>query len=695
MKEKILDMVKASGKITYEILSKKLDIDACELDKLLLELKLDGKILESSNKYSLFPEDMLISEISLTKSLNKVIFYDGRIIPLASNFFDSVILNDTVSFVINEHGEAVITSIIDRKLHDVTCKVFVDGKKKKIECFHKGIDILIPEDTMKDLNDGDIILVNIGINDVDSRYCKANFKRVIGNVSEANADEIIIAMNYGFDNEYSDEYMEEIHKIPTVVNENDCVNRLDLRSLNFVTIDGIYAKDMDDAVYAEKIKDGYRVYVSISDVSHYVKFDSEIFKRAYEKGNSYYANNTVYHMLHCIISNGICSLNPMEDRLTKTVIMDVNEDGKIIDFNISKSVIRTRKKMTYDDVDKILVDGVVPSSYEPFVDNIKVLHEVAKLFENRAKKHDGKIDFPSTELEKTYDENGNVSSVTDMKNTPSRKLIEYLMVNANKCVASYIYWDNIPSCYRVHDIPDVKKVNDTLRNINESDVGVRFKLIDSADNPKVIQAILHKLSSVDEYPILASMLLQDMQKAIYSVENTGHYALGIESYTHFTSPIRRLCDLLVHMILDLILENYEVINTIDFKKMESFLREACTQASRMERQADAGEYEAERLAIIKSMEKDVGGEFEAVVLEIGDKIKVKVNGIDAFVKYKYLSDNFNYDSNSGRYYDKYNNKVLKIGAKVIVKLVSINLNNRTINLDILGILESKKLVKTR
>ena len=263
----------------------------------------------------------------------------------------------------------------------------------------------------------------------------------------------------------------------------------------------------------------------------------------------------------------------------------------------------------------------------------------------------------------------------------------------NQQCVHFIYYQQIPSIYRIHDIPDLKKINATLRTINECDANVKLKTVNSVNNPKVIQQILHQLSNVEAYPILAGILLQDMQRAEYNTQNIGHYALGLEFYTHFTSPIRRLCDLLVHMLLDIILLNPEQLYTQDFDKIEQYLQEASKQASRMERQADAGENESSRLAILKSMEKDIGGEFEATVIDVNDMIKVKLNGIDSYVKYHYLGENFKYDEKTNRFYDRNNNEYLKLGSKVIVQIDSINLNTRSLYLNILGISKSKKLTK--
>ena len=700
MKDSILEIIKSSnGKITTSGIANKIQLDEENLNKILKELKLDGKILQISNRYYIFPDDMHIGNVSITHSGNKGIFFDGNMIPLASNFFDNVILNDVVSFYVNDCGEAEITSIIDRKIHDVTCKVITSGKKKKLECFYRGVDVTLPDKILDNFKDGDIILVNIGINNEDSHHCECTFKEYKGHESDPNIDEVIIAANYGYTNDYSNEYLDEVNSIDATITDEEIAKRRDYRKLPFVTIDCATAKDMDDGVYGYKLKNGgYRVYVTIADVSHYVKLFTEIFKRAYELGNSCYINNTVFHMLHPILSNGICSLNPGEDKLTKTVVMDIDSNGNIVDYDICKSVIRSRKKMDYPSVDKILVDGEIPSGYEEYEKMIRDLYDAALALEKRAIEKDGRTDFPSSENVKEYDEFGNVVNVIDDKyeSTPSEKLIEHLMIAANSCVAKYIITCCMPSCYRNHLNPSLQKINLGIRTINENldDNKHKIKMIDSTKHPSAIQGILKKLASMeDEYPIFASLLLQHMERADYGTGNLGHYALGLSEYTHFTSPIRRLCDLLVHMVLDALLGDYELFEKMDFEQLEEFLGEACKQASRMERQAEAAEYEGDRLAILKSMQSHIGEEYDAVVLDVGDRIRLKVNGVGCFIRYKNLSDEFNYDEDNGKFYDKNNNEYLKLGSRVKVKLTDINLNIRSIDVIILGVIDSKKKIK--
>ena len=208
-----------------------------------------------------------------------------------------------------------------------------------------------------------------------------------------------------------------------------------------------------------------RVYVHISDVSHYVKPDSLLFKRASEKTTSAYINDSVFHMLHHVISNGICSLNPFEDRLTKTVVMDIDEDGHIVDFEIVKSVINSKKKMTYDDVDEILTENSIPSGYEEFANSLKILHEASLRLENKYV-NDGKIEFANTDTDNEYNSDGSIKNIKDMVEGPGRKLIENLMIAANKTVATWLFWSSVPSVYRVHEMPKLSKVNEAIKLIN-------------------------------------------------------------------------------------------------------------------------------------------------------------------------------------------------------------------------------------
>ena len=684
MKERILEIIsKNSGKITFKNLLSEFNIGRNELNKLLLELKLDGQILQVGNKYKLFPDNLHLGSITISSSGRKYIFHDGEKISVASNFLNSVILNDTVAFNINENNEAEIVSIVDRVLGKMTCEIkLIDGKKMVIP-FHDGIDIKLDKNVLDKLYDGDIIVVNITNDDMFGN--EYEYIKTIGSRDDPLIDDVANALNFGFDNDYDEEYMKEVYKFPTSVSDNETIGREDYRDQQSVTIDGINTKDMDDGVYAEMREDGIiRVYVHIADVSHYVKKNSRIFERACEKTTSLYLNNSVFHMLHHIISNGICSLNPDADRLTKTVVMDIDKDGNIIDYNIVKSVINSKKKMAYEDVDQIIMNNNMVPGYEKFEKQLYILYDAAVRLEKRYVEDNGKINFANTELSIKYNDDGTIKTVANRENSISRKIIENLMIAANESVANWFVNMDMPTVYRVHEFPNIYKINNVIEELNKE--GYKIKPIKDIDNPKSLQKILAILSSYPEYPIISQMLVMAMQRARYSTENVGHYALGLPAYLHFTSPIRRLADLLVHMMIDLILVDSDKITPEYLNEIERTLEDLCIHASKMERQADMAERIAERREILKMLAKNMDQEYEAIIVELGRKIKIRLAGVDTYIDSHDLKDIYRYDSKRKRYYDPEEKQHIKvgIGTKIYVKIINIDPINDKFNVKIVN-----------
>ena len=684
MKERILEIIsKNSGKITFKNLLSEFNIGRNELNKLLLELKLDGQILQVGNKYKLFPDNLHLGSITISSSGRKYIFHDGEKISVASNFLNSVILNDTVAFNINENNEAEIVSIVDRVLGKMTCEIkLIDGKKMVIP-FHEGIDVKLDKNVLDKLYDGDIIVVNITNDDMFGN--EYEYIKTIGRRDDPLIDDVANALNFGFDNDYDEEYMKEVYKFPTSVSDNETIGREDYRDQQSVTIDGINTKDMDDGVYAEMREDGIiRVYVHIADVSHYVKKNSRIFERACEKTTSLYLNNSVFHMLHHIISNGICSLNPDADRLTKTVVMDIDKDGKIIDYNIVKSVINSKKKMSYEDVDQIIMHNNMVPGYEKFEKQLYILYDAAVRLEKRYVEDNGKINFANTELSIKYNDDGTIKTVANRENSISRKIIENLMIAANESVANWFVNMDMPTVYRVHEFPNIYKINNVIEELNKE--GYKIKPIKDIDNPKSLQKILAILSSYPEYPIISQMLVMAMQRARYSTENVGHYALGLPAYLHFTSPIRRLADLLVHMMIDLILVDSDKITPEYLNEIERTLEDLCIHASKMERQADMAERIAERREILKMLAKNMDQEYEAIIVELGRKIKIRLAGVDTYIDSHDLKDIYRYDSKRKRYYDPEEKQHIKvgIGTKIYVKIINIDPINDKFNVKIVN-----------
>lgn len=691
MKERIIDLIKEqNGKMTFRKLTKKIDIDTDELKKILKELKLDGKILQLEDKYMLFPNDLNMGIVSVSSFGNKYIFHNGEKVLLSSNFFDTCLLHDTVSFKINKRGEAEIVSIIDRQLGKMTSEVIDDNGKKVIKA-NNGDMVNLDKEITDSLFVGDIILVEAIPSDTVG-YNNYTFIRKLGRRDDPGIDDMAIALNYGFDNEYSDEYMEEVYALPTEVSDSDLVDREDYRNQASFTIDGAYTKDMDDGVYGEMLDNGnIRIYVHIADVSHYIKMDSKIFERACEKTTSLYLNNTVFHMLHYIISNGICSLNPNVDRLTKTVVMEIDKNGNIVNYDIQKSVINSKKKMVYDDVDEIIMNNNVPEGYKEFEKSLYILYDAALRLEKRYVLKNGKINFANNELDIKYNSDGTIKSIDFMQESVARKIIENLMIAANETVANWFYAMEIPTVYRIHEYPNLAKVNNVIMELNHS--GYNIKPIKDISDSKSMQKILNVLANYQEYPIISGMLVMTMQRARYSTENLGHYALGLDAYLHFTSPIRRLADLLVHTMIDLVLVNYEKLNLETLNKYEELLEDLASKASQMERQADAAEKIAERRLILKTLEKNIDDIYEATIIEVGKKIKIRVEGVDTYINSHELDNVFTFDNKRKIYYDKDTGVHIKLGTKILVKLRNVSAVNDSYNVTILGISEHNDIKK--
>ena len=687
MEDKIISIIKKeNGKLTFKNLMHKVNISRDELGDLLLKLKLDGKILQKGNKYSLFPNDLCIGSITISSTGRKYIFYNDDKINVASNFLNDVILNDVVTFKINENNEAEIVSIVHRPLGKMTCEIKVIDGRKTVIPFHNNIAVRLDYNVLKDLDDGDIIVVDINPDNIDS-IPEAKFIKKLGRIDDPLIDDIAIALNFGFDNNYSDEEMNEIYGYPTSVTEEDRKGRVDYRGQKSFTMDGADTKDMDDGLFAEMLDNNIiRVYVHIADVSHYIKPGSRLFERACQKTTSLYMNNSVFHMLHHIISNGICSLNEKEDRLAKTVVMDIDSDGNIINYDIQYSVINSKKKMTYEDVDEIIMhDNMVPG-YEDFKKEIYLVYDAALRLEKRFAKN-GKLNFANNELSVTYKEDGTIKSVKNRMNSIGMKIVENLMIAANETVANWFISMDMFTVFRIHEFPNLNKVNRVIDTLNKQGYNIE-KIYDSSDS-KSMQSILDKLSSFEEFPIISQMLVQTMQLARYSVENMGHYALGLPAYLHFTSPIRRLADLIVHTLIDLIFTESDKLTPEYLNKLENRVAELCVHASDMERQAEKAELIAERRQILKNLviSKDV--EYEATVIEIyqNASVKIRLDGVETYIDGKYAKQVFGYDSKRNRYYDRDTGKHIKIGTKVWVRILSVDPTSDKFNAKLCGIVK--------
>ena len=466
--------------------------------------------------------------------------------------------------------------------------------------------------------------------------------------------------------------LEEIKNIPTEVSEEEIKDRIDLRNECIFTIDGKDTKDIDDAISLVKLPNGnFELGVHIANVSHYVKKGSAIFEDAYNRGTSVYLLNYVIPMLHHKLSNGICSLNPNEDRLARSCIMEIDKNGEVVNYKICPTVINSKKKMDYDSVNSILENNIIPEGYEEFVGTLKNMQELSNILTIKRNKN-GSLDFASNEIKIDIDENGKTLGFNLCQHRSAEHLIENFMIIANETVATHITWLNLPCVYRVHDCPIDQVLNSTVTFI--SNLGYRINKVRDAENPKLIQQLLKKLSEYEEYPILSNLVLRSMKRAYYTTENIGHFGLASNNYTHFTSPIRRFPDLMVHTLLDkydnIYNENYNEEKLREYLQcLEARLKEGCNHSSYKERQADLAEDDSNKFAMLKYMEEHIGKPFEGTIIEITEKyIKVKTdNEIIGKVKlYDIDGDDFIFRRDKYRLYGKNTGQQYRIGNKVLV-----------------------------
>lgn len=598
------------------------------IDNLLKKLELEKKIFCNSNgKYVLFPNDLFVGEVLCSHKGNRYVLLNGRKYYIKKEDLSTARDYDLVvykpDFILEN---AVVLKVLLRKNDVIVCEVVKNNKKATLVPFNTSTNIRISVNEEELLNyiDGDIVsfkITNEGFLDV----VKGSVISKIGNKSDPNIEQISVANNHGFSTVYSDKYLLELSKVKMEVDESDLIGRVDLRDKEIFTIDSSTTKDMDDAVSLEMLDNGnYLLGVHIADVAHYLKDCKEIYNEAYSRGTSLYLIDSVIPMLHRSISNGICSLNPCVSRLTRSVFIELDKSGNIVDYKIEKTVIKSKMKMTYEDVNKIF-DGEIIPDYIEHQSTLNKMHLLSLILTKR-RINEGYLEFASNDI-KVIEEDGNPVEFKRVEQGISENLIEQFMVLANEVVATHINYMSLPFIYRVHERPDEIKLENTIHMLNQ--LGHRIRIINDLDNQQVLQQVLRKLSGKEEFPILSQLLLRSVPKARYQIDNIGHFALGLNNYTHFTSPIRRLPDLIVHMLLDL----YESdLSLIDYDSLEEKLIKAANHASYKERQSELAENEIKRIEMVKYMSNHIGEVFEGVISEISPvEIIVIVNNISISV----------------------------------------------------------------
>jgi len=552
---------------------------------------------------------------------------------------------------------------------------FIIPTDKKI-CY----DLFIAPKNLRGAKDGDLVVAEITSYPQNARNPEGDIVKILGKATTPGIDTEVIIEEYGLPAEFSPEILSEAESLPDEVTEVMLHGRSDLRSLKTVTIDGERAKDFDDAVSIEKIADGkYTLWVHIADVSHYVAWDSPLDKEAYSRGTSVYLPDRVIPMFPEKLSNHICSLNPKTDRLTLTVEMLFDRNGIRTGYKIYESVINSDERMTYTNVKEILKDKnkELISRYESLVDTFILMNELCLNIRSKRMKR-GSIDFDLPEPEIILDLQSNTIDIVKSERNIAHQIIEEFMIAANETIAQHMSGKPIPSIYRVHEPPDEDKISEFNEFISE--IGYSHKLI--FENPKTFQKLLHKLTGKPEEVLINKLLLRTMKQARYSVDNIGHFGLASQHYTHFTSPIRRYPDLIIHrLVKDTIKRHY--LKKDKKQQLDTILPEIARQTSVKERTAMDAEREVIEIKKLQYMQNRVGTEYDSVISGVtafGFFVELKEILVEGLVRVTSMYDDFyRFDDKGHRLLGDRSQKIFRLGDSVRVRVEKVNMENRKID----------------
>ena len=533
-------------------------------------------------------------------------------------------------------------------------------------------DIYIPKKLIKGAKTGDLVAVKVDFWGDEERKPEGGIVSILGSPKDTEALISSLLLNEGIEEKFPNEVLQELDKIDEDFSD-ELENRKDLRHLDIITIDGSDAKDLDDAVYVEKTEDGYKLFVSIADVSYYVRENTELDIEALKRGNSIYLVDRVIPMLPRKLSNNLCSLNPNEDKLTFTVEMDLDKRGKVIKNDFYKSVIKSKYRMTYENVNTILEKNEESEEYRNLYDKyrkidemLKNMLELSKIIRNN-KKRRGSIDFELPEIKVVLDENKAVKDIILRSRGEAERIIEDFMVIANETVAEKLFWEEIPAIYRVHEDPDKAKVqalNETLIKFGYSLKGLEEM------HPGKFQNIIERTTGLPEGYLIHKLILRAMQRARYANKNLGHFGLASKYYLHFTSPIRRYSDLIVHRMLGRSIEKF--MSEKEKAKYGANFEAIASSISRTERVADKLEEDSVKIKLIEYMQDKIGQVYIARLSGMNkNKIFMELeNHIEVVYNVTTARDNFIYDEENFKIVDKRNNESYTMGSTMKVSIVS-------------------------
>lgn len=574
-------------------------------------------------------------------------------------------------------------------------------------------DIYIPKKKSAGAKNNQKVVVKIDKYSDGINKAEGTITEILGRIDEAGVDMLSLIKEYRLPNEFPQNVIDEALEIPQKINEKNIEKRVDLRNEEIFTIDGEDAKDLDDAVNVKKNDDGtYTLGVHIADVSYYVKSGSKLDKEAITRGTSIYMMDRVIPMLPKELSNGICSLNENQDRFTISAVMKIDSNGKVIDSEIFKSVIKTTKRMNYHDVNSLfeyadlksgklkLEDEKVQNSkekleeinetakkYKEFIPHFLRMRELKNILKNRRDKNGSlNLDIPESKI--ILDENGIAIDVRKYDYLESNEVIEQFMLTANESAAEKFYWLQAPFIYRVHETPEMEKVNDLNKFLFNLGYKIRGVKKDDEDSiyPKAFAQVLDEVKGKPEEKVVSNLILRTLKVAKYESQNKGHFGIASKCYCHFTSPIRRYPDLFIHRVISSYLKHDYNINEELRKKYEIEATKYAESSSEREKIAQKVERDADAIKKAEYMQEKIGETYGGVVSSVtpfGMFVELE-NTIEGLVRFENMGNEyFIYDDERKTLMGEKSRTIYKIGDEVKIEVIGADKLTRKIDFSII------------
>ncbi|HIV73800.1 MAG TPA: ribonuclease R [Candidatus Pseudogracilibacillus intestinigallinarum] len=700
LKEEILQYFKESGtkplsvQELEEIFSMQDVEDFKTLVKTLNELELEGSLIRTrKNRFGL-PAKMNL--IAGKIEMNRKGF--AFLIPDDENEKDVYIHASDLNSAM--HQDKVIVRIEKKsnkesRAEGVVIRILERAATKVVGTFEDGhsFGFVIPDDT-RILNDifiskndtlgavtGHKVIVEITKYPEGRKSAEGEVVEILGHKNDPGIDILSIIHKHGLKIDFPDKVLDQVAAIPDKVLESDLEGRRDLRHKEIVTIDGADAKDLDDAISVEQLDNGnFKLGVYIADVSYYVEEYTALDKEASERGTSVYLVDRVIPMIPHRLSNGICSLNRGQDRLVLACEMEIDGKGTVITHEIFEAVINTTERMTYENVNKILVDEdeAIIEEFAPLVPHFETMQTLAEILFYKRKKR-GAIDFDFKEAKVLVDEEGTAVDVVIRERSVGERLIEEFMLCANETVAEHFHWLDVPFIHRIHEQPDEGK----LEHFFEFLGGLGYVVKGTANeiHPLELQKVLDRVEGEPEELVISKLMLRSMKQAKYDPHSIGHFGLSTDFYTHFTSPIRRYPDLIVHRLI----RAYLIQGKMDhdtIKKWKESLPDIAKHTSAMERVAVETERDVDDLKKAEYMLDKIGEQFTGIISSVtsfGLFVELE-NTVEGLVHVSYMTDDYyHYSDRHHALIGEMTKKVYKIGQEVEIKVSDVNMDEHAVD----------------